>query len=154
MNDKTAEFPAIYRNILNNMSGICLLLDFLRFVILLPLLVLVDLLARHSVYPMIDRCVPHMFKLFTALIHIVTFCAFFCAGFTLFYCFLIHCHILAFSLYTSYLPRSLSHVVTNFLWRDCRFYAFYLFTSQCSLFYVVGKLHAMRRGQRHCPEEA
>ena len=44
MNDKSAKFPAVYHNILNNMSEIYLLLDLLQIVILLPALVLVDLL--------------------------------------------------------------------------------------------------------------
>jgi len=68
------------------MGEIHCLLDFLLFVILLPGLVLVELLAHHSVYPIIDRYLPHIFTLFNSLLHIVTFCAFFCAGFTLFYC--------------------------------------------------------------------
>jgi len=49
------------------------LLDFLEFVIFLPALVLVDLLAQRSVYPIIDHYLPHTFTLFTALRHIVTF---------------------------------------------------------------------------------
>jgi len=37
------------------MSKIYPSVDFLEFVILLPVLVLVDLLAHHSVYPIINR---------------------------------------------------------------------------------------------------
>jgi len=96
------------------MSENCPLLYFLSF-ILLPASVLVEFLAHHSVYPIIDRYLPHTFTLFTALLHIRTFCAFFCAGFALFYSVVIHCHLPAFSFYTSYLPRSPSHAVTNFL---------------------------------------
>jgi len=62
------------------------LLDFLEFAILFTALVLVDLLAYHSVYPIINRYLPHTFTLLSALLHIVNFCAFFCTGFTLFYC--------------------------------------------------------------------
>jgi len=39
-------------------------------------LMLVDLLAQHSVYPIIDGNLLHIFTLFTALLHKVTFCAF------------------------------------------------------------------------------
>jgi len=60
------------------MSEIYPLLDFLEFVILLPALVPVDLLAHHSVYPIIDRNLSQTFTLFTALLHIVRFCAFLC----------------------------------------------------------------------------
>jgi len=61
MNDKCAKFPAIYHNILYNMSEIYLLLDFLQFVILLPALVLVDLLAGcdyHLVKSLFTFCLP------------------------------------------------------------------------------------------------
>jgi len=91
------------------------LFDFLEFVfILLTALVPDDLLVHHSIYLIIDRYLPRRFTLFVASLHIATFCAFFCAGFTLFYCIVIHCHHQAFTFYTSYLPRSLSHTVTNF----------------------------------------
>jgi len=68
------------------MSEIYPLLDFLEFDILLPPLVFVELLAHHSVYPIIDRYLPHTFTLFTALLHVLTFCGFLCTDFTLFYC--------------------------------------------------------------------
>jgi len=52
------------------------LLDFFELAISLPALVLVDLLAHHSVYPIIDRYLSHIFTLFyTILLHIVTFYA-------------------------------------------------------------------------------
>ena len=98
---KAANFPAIYHNILKyeqNLSftwpWVCHL--FVRcgacwFAI-----------AHHSVYSIIDRYLPYTSILFAALLHIVTFCAFFCAGFTLFYCVFIQCHLPAFSFYTSY----------------------------------------------------
>jgi len=98
---KAANFPAIYHNILKyeqNLSftwpWVCHL--FVRcgacwFAI-----------AHHSVYSIIDRYLPYRSILFAALLHIVTFCAFFCAGFTLLYCVFIQCHLPAFSFYTSY----------------------------------------------------
>ena len=43
------------------MSEIYPSIDFLEFVILMPILVLVELLARHSVYLIIDRYLPHTF---------------------------------------------------------------------------------------------
>jgi len=36
-------------------------IDFREFVILMPALVLVELLAHHSVHPIIDRYLPHTF---------------------------------------------------------------------------------------------
>jgi len=63
------------------MSEIYALLGFLY---LSSNLVPADLLAHLSVYPIIDRYLSHTFTIFTALLHIVTICAFFYAGFTLF----------------------------------------------------------------------
>ena len=101
------------------------LFDFLQFVFLLPALVLVHLLAHHSVYPIISRHLPNTFTLFTTLLHIVTFCAFFCVGFTLFHCVVIHCHLPALLFYISQLQCSLPHSVTHFLQRDGQFCVFW-----------------------------
>jgi len=78
------------------MSEIYPLFHFLAIVILMPVLVPVGLLARHSVYRIIDRYLPRKFTLFIALLYIVTFCTCFCAGFALFYCVAIHCHLPGF----------------------------------------------------------
>jgi len=78
------------------MSEIYHLLDFLEFAILLTALVLVELLAYHSVCPIIDRYLAHIFTSFNGLLQIVTFCELFRVGFTLFYCVVIYCHFPAF----------------------------------------------------------
>jgi len=65
------------------MSEIYPSLDCLEFVVLLPALVTVGLLAHHSVYRIIDRYLPHTFIRFITLRYTVTFCALFCAVITL-----------------------------------------------------------------------
>jgi len=59
INDESANFHAIYRNVLKHEWNLNPLLDFLEFVFLLPALVPVQLLAHHSVYPIINRYLRH-----------------------------------------------------------------------------------------------
>jgi len=91
MNDKSANVQ-VFIIISYNMTEIYALLDFLEFFISLPALVLVDLLAHHLLYPIIDRSLPHTFKLFTTLLHIVTFSAFFLCRF---HAILLRCYTLS-----------------------------------------------------------
>jgi len=125
------------------------LLHFLEFVILLTALVLVDLPAYRSVYPIIDRYSPHAFTIFTTLLQIVTFCAFFCADF---YAVLLRCYTgtsrrFHYTLLTFFFILHLlvvSHTVTNFLQRDgwlvLRFLSLYV---TLLIVFFIGKLHVM-----------
>jgi len=80
-------------------------------------------------------------------LYIETFCAFFYAGFTLFYCVVIHCHLPAFSFYTSTFTMAYCHL------SQCdRFCVFCLCASHCSLLFATGKLHFM--WLINCPKES
>jgi len=122
-------------------------------------LVLVDLLAHHSLYLAVDCYLPHTFTQFTVLLHLRTFYAFFCAGLTLFYCVVIvsTSSLLSFFFSHFYLPRSLWRIVTKFLhsvvvgWSVLRLLS--SCTSHCLLYFVTGKLHVLC-GWKHCSEEA
>jgi len=96
MSDKSANFPAIYHNILKHVWNLSFawlpwnchhVID--RF--------------RVCWFASLPLSVPHYWSLFTTwftlfvvLLHIARFRAFFCAGFTLFCCVVIHCHNQAF----------------------------------------------------------
>jgi len=122
MNDKSANFPAIYHNILKHgwnlsftgLTWVCLLLD--RFSTCsfagLPgttqlILLLIAIYRMHSHY--------------SSVLQIVTFCAFFCPGFTLFCCVVIYCYLPAFHFqllvlfFLLHFLSSLAHTITNFL---------------------------------------
>jgi len=118
------------------MGEIYPLLDFLEFIILLTALVLVGLLAYHPVYPIIDRYLPHAFTPFTALLKLVTPCGFFCAGFTLFYCVVMYCHILAFSFHTSYLHCRILSLISYSVMVGFALYVFVRHTADCFLLLV------------------
>jgi len=92
-------------------------------------LVPVDLLAYHSVYPIIDRYLPHTFTLFTALLQIVTFCAFFWAGFTP--CYRVVIHIVAFRRFHFTLLDFHVHCrITPFISYSMIGFAFFVFVSR------------------------
>jgi len=149
MNDKSANFPAIYQNILKH--GWNFSFTWLPWIC--------RLIARFSACWIARSPSPlslsHYWSLFTACIH--TICCFtshsnvFCIFLCRFYAILLRCFTLSPpGVYTSYLPRSLSHTVTHFVQRDGRFCAVCLCTPHFSVFFVID--NCMLCCQKHCPE--
>jgi len=101
--------------------------------------VLVELLDHryHSVCPIIDRYLPHAFTLFAALLHIVMFSAFFSAGFTLFYCVVLHCHLLAFTLLIFHVHCRILSLILYSVMVGFALFVFVRHTSQCFLLLII-----------------